>query len=537
MKKATLSILALISVIICSFDNYTPDTKMDVIHYKFSLKLNDTTDIIEGSAEIRVKFRETAGSLSFDFKNINEAGKGMTVHSVSLNRPGFKWDHSGNKLSISLDGTVSRGTEIIAVILWSGIPSDGLIISRNKFGERTFFADHWPDRASNYLPVVDHPSDKATVEFLITAPSHYKVVGSGYLKEEKQVEKGYTLTHWKEDVPLAVKVMAFGAAPFAVKLAGNVYGIPVSTWVFDKNAKEGFNDYEVALRPMAFYDSIIGPYPYEKLANVQSKTIFGGLENAGCIFYSENSVTGEGKAESLIAHEIAHQWFGNSVTEKDWHDIWLSEGFATYMTSVYIEKVYGSERFRESMKIARDRVLRASGRNPGSVIDTTITDLMKLLSANSYQKGAWVLHMLRNETGDEAFWKGMRLYYQRYMNGNALTSDFENVMEEVSKKELVEFFNQWLLIPGQPELKITAAPGLNNGTVDISVIQVQDHIFSFPLELKVEDKSGSRIEKINIKSRETIVTVKAGQDYKIVPDPDIKLLFREVNASVTGRMP
>jgi len=538
MKRTSLVyIIVIISITLCSFDNYKPDPLVDIIHYKFGISLNDSTDIIQGNAEITLKSKGTVRSISFDLKNINQSGKGMEVSAVSLNKPGYTWSHSGNKLTILLDEPASEGSLAKVQVTWKGVPADGLIISKNKFGERTFFADHWPDRGSNYLPVVDHPSDKATVEFIITAPSHYKVVGSGYLVEEKHVSDGYTLTHWKEDVPLAVKVMAFAAAPFAVQQVGTEDNVPVTTWVFDKNAKEGFNDYAVAIKPMAFYDSIIGPYPYEKLANVQSKTIFGGLENAGCIFYSENSVTGQGRAENLIAHEIAHQWFGNSVTEKDWHHVWLSEGFATYLTSAYLENRYGEERFMESMRSARERVLRAAERNPGSVIDTTITDLMKLLSANSYQKGAWVLHMLRNQIGDDFFWKGMRLYYERFRNGNALTFDFVNVMEEVSKRELGEFFYEWLFVPGQPNLKITSVPGRKKGTMDIGVTQLQNQLFTFPLELKIVDKSGSRVENVNITGRETRLTIIAAPDLKIVPDPDVKLLFRVTAEISTAKLP
>jgi aminopeptidase N len=530
MKRTSLFHIILLScIILCAFDNYKPDPLVDVIHYKFGLRLNDSTNIIEGNAEITLKFRGNVRSFSFDLRNINSSGKGMVVKSISLDKPGFKWEHSADKLTITPSGPLSEGSEILVNIIWSGIPADGLIISKNKFGDRTFFADHWPDRASNYLPVVDHPSDKATVEFIITAPSHYKVVGSGYLTEEKQVANDYTMTHWKEDVPLAVKVMAFGAAPFAVQLAGTIDNIPVTTWVYDKNAAEGFSDYAVAVKPLAFYDSIIGPYPYEKLANVQSKTIFGGLENAGCIFYSENSVTGQGRAESLIAHELAHQWFGNSVTEKDWHHIWLSEGFATYMTSVYLEKTYGSEKFMESMRQARERVLRTSEKSPGSVIDTTITDLMKLLSANSYQKGAWVLHMLRNEIGDDLFWQGMRLFYNRFRNGNALSSDFEEAMEDVSKKELGSFFNQWLLVPGQPEIRIITVSGRKKGTTDIVITQLQEHLFNFPIEIKISDKTGARIETVNVTGRDNRLNISTVSDPEIVPDPNVKLLFRLVN--------
>ena len=168
------------------------------------------------------------------------------------------------------------------------------------------------------------------------------------------------------------------------------------------------------------------------------------MENAGCIFYAENSVTGKGTAEGLMAHEIAHQWFGNSVTENDWHHVWLSEGFATYLTAVYLEKTYGKEKLDEQMKSARNRVLGFYKRSQRPIIDTTVTDLMKLLNANSYQKGAWVLHMLRRKLGDDLFLEGLRSYYKKYRNRNAGTSDFQKVMEGVYKKDLSEFFKQWL---------------------------------------------------------------------------------------------
>jgi aminopeptidase N len=282
------------------------------------------------------------------------------------------------------------------------------------------------------------------------------------------------------------------------------------------------------VEPLQFYSKRIGPYSYEKLANVQSKTIFGGLENAGCIFYAENSVTGQGKDEGLIAHEIAHQWFGNSVTEKEWHHIWLSEGFATYLTNVYMEMKYGEEKFRQSMTSDRNRVLRSNSRVPGAVIDTTITDLMRLLSVNTYQKGGWVLHMLRNEIGDEQFWKGMRLYYERFRNGNALTSDFEKVMEEVSHRDLGKFFYQWLYIPGEPDLKISTSAGQRKGTVNLKIEQTQAFLYTFKIELQLEGSGGKKIVTIPVNGKEATIEMTGDADVKITADPDVKLLFRQV---------
>jgi len=528
MRILTVAVaFIMISVSVSAFFSQLPDPAIDIIHYEFNLLLNDTTDNIEGRTMIMLVFRDPVSEITFDFKNYDSTGKGMKTASVTFDREDVKWHHEGNMLKIYPGKMASRGDTGIISIDYSGIPADGLIISRNKFGNRTFFSDHWPDRASNYLPVVDHPSDKATVDFIITAPWRYEVVGSGHLIEESDLPGGERLTHWKEDVPLPVKVMAFGAASFATSLAGVVEKIPVWSWVYAENRDAGFNDYAVAVKPLAFYCKLIGPYSFEKLANVQSKTIFGGLENAGCIFYSENSVTGQGRAESLIAHEIAHQWFGNSVTEKDWHHIWLSEGFATYLTSVYLEKTYGVEQLVRSMTAARERVIRYYERNPAPVIDTTVTDLMKLLNANSYQKGAWVLHMLRFEIGEEDFWKGIRLFYERYRYGNALTDDLRQVMEDVSGSDMGWFFHQWLYVAGQPDLKITTGEGNVKGTIIVSIEQMQDYLFTFNLELGLKDSKGIRNEKIRVSDKITRISLKADPDALITIDPEVRLLFRK----------
>jgi len=334
------------------------------------------------------------------------------------------------------------------------------------------------------------------------------------------------LTHWREDVPLPVKVMAFGAAPFAVRLAGYSGSISVWSWVFPENREEGFSDYAVAVKAVDFFSTLIGPYPFEKLANVQSKTIFGGLENATCIFYSENSVTGLGRAESLIAHETAHQWFGNSVTESDWPHIWLSEGFATYLTAVYNEKNYGRDRLETEMKQARERVLRYYDRNPSPVIDTAARNPMSLLNANSYQKGAWVLHMLRREAGEEAFWSGLRTFYERYKYRNAETADFIKVMEEVTGKDFKLFFHQWLKVPGQPEITIAKQKGNNRGEILVTIEQKQKNLFVFPIDLLIVDGNSRKTETVFVDTRKKTFTVKAGTDCEIIPDPGTLLLFR-----------
>jgi aminopeptidase N len=509
-------------------DAYNRNINTDVFHYDFELTICDSSNCIEGRTVIKIIFTEKSSSVSFDLANINSDGKGMLVKNVLINGENTSWKHESERLIVNFNNAINQNDTVDIVIEYSGVPADGLIISENKFGKRTFFADHWPDRAHNYLPCIDHPSDKASVDFIINAPDWYQVIASGILIEESDLPGSSTLTHWNESVPLATKVMTFGAAAFAKQLAGTVNDIPVWSWVYPENRTEGFSDYAVAVRPLEYYSSIIGPYPYAKLANVQSKTIYGGLENAGTIFYSEGSVTGLGKAERLIAHEIAHQWFGNCVTEDDWHHIWLSEGFATYLTSLYFESIQGRARLESDMRSARERVLRYSEMNSRPVIDTDVINLMDLLNPNSYQKGAWVLHMLRNELGEEAFMQGLRLFYKRFYNSNALTKDFIKVMEEVSGSNLDNFFKQWLYNSGQPELKIWHETGKKKGTTEIYVEQQQKRLFEFDLELLVKDSFGDKNVNTTVSERVTIIVINSASVSAILPDPHVKLLFNNL---------
>lgn len=221
---------------------------------------------------------------------------------------------------------------------------------------------------------MDQPGDKASFEFLVTAPEHYQVVSNGIQIEETSLSSHKKRTHWREDIPLPTKVMVIGVADFAVQHAGFVNNcIPVSSWVFPENADKGFYDYSIGTAVLAFFDQYIGPYPYRKLANVQSKTVYGGMENAGAIFYYENSVTGQRGEEGLFAHEIVHQWFGDMATEKSFAHLWLSEGFATYLTHIYMESKYGSDSLANRLKEDRLSVLGFVKESKRPVVDSTPT--------------------------------------------------------------------------------------------------------------------------------------------------------------------
>ncbi len=533
LKKLIFLFLLLLNITNLTAQNHTPRfNEIDVQHYIFNISINDTTDIIEGKAIVSIKFLQPSNQFQLDLKAKDDnSEKGMFVQKITEKDQEISFKQEGEKLNISLTDIAKTGDIRTFTIEYRGIPEEGLIISKNIFDDRTFFGDNWPDRAHHWLPTVDHPSDKATVEFIVSAPNHYQVIANGDQFEETNLNDDFKLTHWKEAVPLPTKVMVFGAARFAVQQAGFVEQIPVTSWVYPQNREEGFGDYSLAVKVLYYFHKKMGSYPYEKLANVQSKTRYGGMENAGNIFYFENSVTGNKDHENLIAHEIAHQWFGNSASELNWHHIWLSEGFATYMTDLYIEETMGEAAFKEQLMEERQTVIDFSKVSSVPIINTAITDYNDLLNANSYQKGAWVLHMLRKEIGDNKFWRGIRKYYETYKFSNALSEDFQKIMEQVSGKNLDYFFKQWLYFPGQPEIAFEWKQ-IKRNKISLKINQVQSgQHFTFPLEVELKAVDGKTFrKKVNVhsKSQTFIIKVK-GEIESVELDPDCWLLFEEAD--------
>jgi aminopeptidase N len=506
---------------------------IDVLHYRFALTLSDSSDRIEGGALVTLKLLQGNGPISLDLVQQKGNGKGMTVKALSgLGVVG--WEQRDDKIVIRLDTVKKWPDERAISIQYSGVPDDGLIISKNKWGDRTFFADNWPNRAHHWIPCNDRPDDKASFEFIVDVPPGYAVISNGgHVPVEEggpilppNRRRGTHSAHWVEHVPLSTKVMVIGVAKFATKVfADSPPDIPVTAWVYPQDSAKGFYDYGVTPSILKFFSSYIAPFPYEKLANVQSKTIFGGMENASAIFYAEESVTGDRKWEDVFAHEIAHQWFGDMASEKSFAHLWLSEGFATYMTNIYIGQKYGVEAMRKRLEADRKQVINFVKTSKSAVVDST-SNLMSLLNSNSYQKGGWVLHMLRYEVGDSVFRQIIRTYYNTYKGKNADTDDFQTVAESVFGKPLDWFFSQWLYAPGIPVLYIKEEQTKNK--VIISIDQAS-RPYLFTLEVGLVDTSGKMIiHQVPVTKARTSVTLPKAVKGKVrvVIDPNTNLLYR-----------
>jgi len=538
--KSKLSLLVLViftylpeGLFAQSEENYQ---QIDVLHYTFRLEVSDAHNRIEATADILFKTRSRALETTyFDLIAFDAESKtGMKVSEVKLNDKVINFEQKADRLYLHVSPGLKSGEIGTFNVSYEGVPEDGLIISENEYGERTFFGDNWPNRARHWLPTHDHPSDKATCEFIIITPAQYKVIANGTLREESMLsyrgEEARKLTHWVMAQPIPTKVMVFGAARFAVLYDQAVQDIPIQHWVYADNRDSGFQDFEQTANILQYFIDRIGDYPYDKLANVESKTRYGGMENASNIFYNEQAVDGTQSIEALIAHEVAHQWFGNSISEKEWKDIWLSEGFATYMSHTYLEKTYGEDTLAAVLKEDKEKVFSYYQRVPEStVVDDSQENIYLLLNANSYQKGAWFLHMLRLKIGDLTFWKGIKSYYRKYGHTKANTQDFKNMMESLSGESLEAFFDLWLYSPGHPILKGDWKYSVMGKKLKISLEQVQenDKIYDLPLEVAIYYKAGTEptIEKIRLDTRSARFTLKLkARPLKVEFDPRARVL-------------
>jgi aminopeptidase N len=425
-----------------------PLTTFDVKQYSFNISIVSQKDSIYGVSTITGVSLKPCKELSFNLKNLDKAKKGMTVLQVTDgNRKRLSFVHQKDILKINLSLGVAK--EFTISITYAGIPSNGLVIGKNKFGNKTWFGDNWPNRAQYWLPCVDHPLDKATVQWMVTAPKEYTVVANGLL--EKEVFLPYNLKQWSfvEKNPIPTKVAVIGIAKLQKTCTSLANGLKVCNYSYPETYAKQPTKMNVADSILSFFSATIGEYPFQKLNNVQSTTMFGGMENANNIFYDEFAVDATNSMEALIAHEIAHQWFGNTVTEKDFSHLWLSEGFATFFTNYYLEKKYGVDTLKTRLKQDIAAVTSFLQSNKRMVVDNN-TNYMSLLNANSYQKGGLFLQALRQKVGDASFFSIIKTYYQTYKYLNANTDDFRNIVEMVTKADYKDFFKEWLYSTSLP---------------------------------------------------------------------------------------
>jgi aminopeptidase N len=499
-------------------------------HYLVNITLNDQLSEITANARINILVLKPTNLIDFDFGE-------LTTDAVTVNSSSVTFTHTNGKLHINLPERANPGTRLVVTINYRGKPKDGLILSNDKDGKPSVVGDNWPDRVHHWIPTFDHPSAKATVTFNITAPAREEVVANGRLDHVETTGSGQRTWTYSEGVPIPPYCMIISVGQFARveptvrSLTPLSYYVPLSERHL---AEKGFGP---TIPSVEFFTQTVAPYPYEKLAMIVGATRYGGMENSSAIVFTSNLLSRSGsdgmsKAYGipaanvgLIAHEVAHQWFGDSVTESTWADLWLSEGFATYFAGLFLQRYEGEDVFQSYMKDAAANVFEYEKRKRTPIFDRDTENLMDLLNANNYQKGAWVLHMLRSSLGDDVFFRAIRNYYEAHKSGVATTEDLRAALEKASGKDLDWFFNRWVYDSGHPQYELTWQ-WFRRRDLRLTLKQVQPgNAFLDPVPIVITTASGKRDVVLKPSGKQSIETIELReQPTNIEVDPRQTLL-------------
>lgn len=467
-------------------------------HYIVNLTLNEgLSEITSASARINVLVVKPTSVIDLDFGE-------LTTDKVSLDSKSLSFTHKNGKLEVVLPAPAAPGTRLTLTVEYHGKPKDGLLLTADKDGKPAAVGDNWPNRVHHWIPTLDHPSAKATITFNITAPAREEVVANGRLDHVETVANGQRTWTFSEGVPIPPYCMVIAVGQFARLEPTERAVTPLSYYVPQSDSSHALKGFAPSIPTLEFFTQTVAPYPYEKLALIVGATRFGGMENSSAIVFTSTlfkrtSPAGMSKTYevpfnnvTLIAHEIAHQWFGDSVTESTWSDLWLSEGFATYFAGLFVQRYESEEAFQQYMKNGAATVFAYEKKSRTAIFDRDTEDLMELLNPNNYQKGSWVLHMLRANLGDKAFFRGIRNYYAAHKNSTASTEDLRTALEEASGKDLRAFFSRWVYDSGHPQYELSWQ-WLQNKELRLELKQVQSgNVFLDPVTVTITTASGKQ---------------------------------------------
>ena len=482
----------------------------DVEHYAIQLDLDPVARLIRARCTVRVwpKIAQLS-EVDLDLEGLTvSAVKDGAGHTLG-------WTHANGMLAIHLHDPLARGDFAEVVVEYGGAPRKGLWFTRVREGRATQVFTHGECRDARWwFPCVDEPFERATSEIAVTMPANWTAIAAGE-RIERSVNGDRARETWRTTFPhpsyletlvcgeLAVENDEWSEIPLAFAAAPE----------FRAGLRATFSETDEILD--CFSDLTGARYPYPKYAQCCVDNFpFGGMENVSATTLVDTTITDERGAPDaapygLIAHEAAHQWFGDLVTCKDWSQVWLNEGFATYFAALYTEKSRGAEAFQREMRRTLDAYLAGDvGANRRPVVYGLCRDPLELFfTGHVYQGGAVRLHHLRSVLGDDAFFRGVKAYLARHRGSAVTTDDLRESMEFASGRDLRWFFEQWFAKPGFPEVFASWTFDEGKHEVDLDLEQTQEpgdgtpSVFRLPIDVEIRDSKGSRIERIVIDRR------------------------------------
>ncbi len=526
--------------------NFNRSSTFDVQHYVIRASFDPVNRKVFGDTTVRLK--PTVGN----FSQVELDAVGLNFESVKLEPENYdlKFRTANDKVYVTLNKAYTPDNTISVRFRYTATPKKGVYFIDEKVSDGKVLspAQIWtqgePNEARHWIPSFDFPSDKATSEQIVTVPKGETVVGNGELSEQKENGDNTTTFHYKMTVPHSLYLLSLVVGKY-VRIDDKYKEIPLAFYVYQGKEEIVPKAYGKTKDMMRVYEELTGvDYPYNKYdQTIVSDFQFGGMENITAttmadqeIFFAELNprIVGD-----LVSHELAHSWFGNLVTCENWAELWLNEGFATFMEAAFREKMYGREDY--NWKISNDAraflTYDAVGKRKHALYNQLAGDTDKLFdtSAITYNKGGAVLHTLREQIGDPAFWKGVNIYLTRHKFQNVETSDLQKAMEEASGKDLNWFFKQWIYGTGHPKLEVSQSYNLKTKTLKLTVNQMQKQdettptAFILPLEVEIKTAKETKVEKFEIKNRTQVFSIKLkNKPTEIIFDKNEKIPLKTV---------
>ena len=458
----------------------------DVLHYEFDWKLDFESQHIVGKAVVKIRSQSTLNKITLHLSD------NMNVTGITQDLTPVSFSHQNDLLDIYPLQTLDPDEKLTVTISYSGFPQSGLNFTYHGEDPIIWSLDE-PNGAREWFPCYDVPSDKATVKMFITVADSMIVASNGDLidvKSNPDQTKTYT---WEENYPISTYLISIAATnyeTFSDVYTSGLETMEVFYYVYPEHLTQAIEDFSVTVPMMEFYADVFGEYPF--LEEKYGMAVIPGnssMEHQTCTSLSSRLVTGTHQYDYIIAHELAHQWWGDLVTLTDWADIWLNEGFATYSDALWVENLYGLEGLKSRMA---DFKYQYMIRHEGQDHPLYDPPLGHLFCEIEYEKGAWVLHMLRFVVGDDNFWQILKEYAQLYAYSNASTEDFQAVCEQIFGADLGWFFDQWIYEAGYP-IYLFGWGFSDQNKIRIVIHQIQEELplFSMPVELEFILPSGS----------------------------------------------
>ncbi|GAB3993061.1 M1 family aminopeptidase [Spirosoma daeguense] len=522
---------------------YPGDETIDVTYYGLDLRLTHTPASMRATATVTLK--STAASLRSFFLDLNSntttEGLGLRVDSVKTGNQKLTFLHAQNRLTITPAQPLANGQAFTVTVFYQGVPiSRDLGSFRFSRHERTTDPVIWslsePYGAPDWFPCKDTPGDKADSSSVrITAPAQFVSVSNGTLVSTINNPDGTRTYHWRNSYPIAQYLISVAMSNYTRYDTPFTYGnqtLPITHYVYPEVLPQVRSNLDLTPEMMGIFSERFGPYPFlrEKYGHAQIGLGTGGMEHQ-----TVSSMEAGAFSQNVIAHELAHQWFGDKITCRDWQNIWLNEGFASYAEAIYAESIGGQTTYQTTMDNFMSRARNARG----SLYVQDISNFTNIFNGNrTYAKGASVLHMLRNVVGDSAFYRSLRTYVATpsVAYNNAVTEDFQAVVQQVAGKDLTYFFKQWIYGEGFPTYQVSYTQGSSATSAIVRLTQRNTIAsnpvsFTMPVQLRIRSAVGDTIVTVfNDQTTQTFTVPSRGLITNVVVDPN-NWILKNVEAS------